>query len=336
MRRRTIPCVMAFGLMSMGCAGVTDAARSTGYWTHQAVHDSRERHRNRRLADAAWTEVRGATASEDYADGFKDGFADHLYRATTQPPPMPPKRYRELRYQTAAGFRAGADWLAGFRHGLENARASGLREVVTGPSALRADPTGPAPPAEVVAPAVEMPAPVPPPSDDRLPPPRRIDPPPEDVKQPPEPAPVASVPWPSHTFQAGRYMGPLAALRVRVPVRTPDAMPAVAMDLEVVPIRSETPVTHAGPPLVGVSSAQAVLRGDPLRGAAVRVADPTRPGTGARPACEWTPVVAQSLVEATVWWTPAPPPAGTTIERNMRPAEVRSRPPTTGPWEAPR
>ena len=333
MRRRTIPCAIAFGLMSTGCAAVTDVARATGYWTHQAVHDSRERHRNRRLADAAWAEVRGAgaggTASEDYADGFKDGFADHLYRATTQPPPLPPKRYRELSYQTADGFRAGADWLAGFRHGIEGARASGLRELVTGPSALRADHAGPVLPPEVVAPSVEMPVPNPPPAD-RPPPPRRIDKPPDDAKQPPEP--LASVPWPSHPFQAGRYVGPLAALRVRVPVRMLDVMPAVGTGLAVAPIRYET----AGPPFVPISSARAVLRGDPLRGAAVRVADPTRPGTGALPACEWTPAVAPSLVESALWWPPVPPPAGTAIERNMRPAEVRSLPPTTGPWEAPR
>ena len=144
MSRRTISCAIALSLTSMGCAAVTDATHATSYWTHQAIQDSRERHRNCKLAEAAWAEVRsgnpGSAASEDYADGFKDGFADHLFRATTTPPPLPPKRYRELRYQTPAGFRAGAEWLAGFRHGIDAARASGLRELVTGPSSLGAEP----------------------------------------------------------------------------------------------------------------------------------------------------------------------------------------------------
>lgn len=142
MRRRTIALAIVLGLSGTGCATITDSAHGTAYWTRRAIEDAREHHRNRTLADRAWaaqvtTVCRGATA--DYADGFKAGFADHLYRGTTQPPPLPPKKYRGLHYQTPDGFRAGSNWLAGFRHGIEDARVSGLRQMITGPSSLQTE-----------------------------------------------------------------------------------------------------------------------------------------------------------------------------------------------------
>ena len=110
---RTSACTLLLSLLGSGCAVFTDSAHATSYWTNRSIEDMQERHRNRKLASSAWEESRAAnpSASEDFAAGFKDGFADHLYRATSQPPPLPPKRYREIRYQTSAGFRAAEEWL---------------------------------------------------------------------------------------------------------------------------------------------------------------------------------------------------------------------------------
>jgi hypothetical protein len=161
--------IIGLSLLSPGCALVTDATHLLVYEANKSYNDHRERSRNRRWANAAWDEVRqsepGHPYSDDYAWGFKEGFANYLYRGTPEPPPVAPPRYRTLRYQTPEGYRAVEDWFAGYRRGVDVAQKGGYRQWITGPSALRValptplevpgpvHPAAPPPPAEGVLPA---------------------------------------------------------------------------------------------------------------------------------------------------------------------------------------
>jgi hypothetical protein len=135
------------------------------YRVKQHVNDCLEQNRNRRWAEEAWEHVArehpAGAFSLDYADGFRDGFACYLYRGCADVPPLPPRRYRGIKYQTPAGYRAIEDWFAGYRHGGTVAQQGGYRDWITGPSSLRS--TGEAAHPEVVHPEVVAPAPVAPP-----------------------------------------------------------------------------------------------------------------------------------------------------------------------------
>src|SRR5205814_477965 len=105
----------------------------------------KEMKRNRRWAESAWCEytswsgggTKGVHHSTDYADGFKDGYAEYLYRGGDgEPPLVAPLRYRHTRYQTPQGYQAIEDWFAGYRHGASVARDTGVRRFITGPSGL--------------------------------------------------------------------------------------------------------------------------------------------------------------------------------------------------------
>jgi hypothetical protein len=127
--------------------------------------------RARHLAAAAWAQVRRSapkTFSADYAEGFKDGYADYVIAGGNgEPPGVPPFRYRLTPYASPAGHQAIEDWYAGFRHGAAVARASGERENVVIPLSappinavdLRAGdygpPSPPPPPQQPPRPAVE-------------------------------------------------------------------------------------------------------------------------------------------------------------------------------------
>src|SRR5205807_2557372 len=79
--------------------------------------------------------------SEDYAQGFKDGYAEYLYRGGDgEPPLLPPKRYRHVRYQTPQGYMAAEDWFAGYRHGAAVAHHTGARRWITGPTGWQPEP----------------------------------------------------------------------------------------------------------------------------------------------------------------------------------------------------
>ncbi|MFO0805469.1 MAG: hypothetical protein U0791_20385 [Gemmataceae bacterium] len=179
MRGRFIFCAISLSLLGTGCSTVVNAGHGTSYWTRQAMRDAHERKRNHRLAKDAWAEFQIAhpDVSGDFADGFRDGFADHLFRGTLQAPLLPPARYRDLSYQTSDGFRAGSDWLDGFQAGIADAQARGIRNWILGPTSL-----GGAALTErasvVQPPAIPLPVPsvVPPIGpNDRLPTPRAIE-----------------------------------------------------------------------------------------------------------------------------------------------------------------
>jgi hypothetical protein len=145
--------LVGLSCLCSGCSLFCDSAGLLTYKMRQAVDDCFEQLRNQRWAEAAWDQVCQGNRSQqpysdDYACGFKYGFADYLYQGGTgEPPLLAPGRYRSLRYQTAAGYLAVQDWFAGYRHGAATARQSGLRSWVTGPTSLL-----PAPPASLLPP----------------------------------------------------------------------------------------------------------------------------------------------------------------------------------------
>lgn len=92
-------------------------------------------YRNRLVADEAWKAVLASEGDTrytcDYAKGFKQGFKEYLDAdQTTSPPPVPPKEYWTLRYETPEGKAAVDNWFAGYRRGSEAAAQSQLRELV--------------------------------------------------------------------------------------------------------------------------------------------------------------------------------------------------------------
>jgi hypothetical protein len=139
--------------------------------------------RNKWLANAAWDEFVGANPeyaeSPDYQCGFKEGFADYLeYGGNGQPPPLPPRKYWKVHYQTPQGHQAIEEWYAGFAHGAAVARDTGLRQLVTVPSHVTSlQPTSYQPPARL---REEVPLEPPP---EKLPPPQRPMPPAPDEEQ---------------------------------------------------------------------------------------------------------------------------------------------------------
>jgi len=141
--------VIGLGLLGgPGCELVEQGVHVMSYKVCQCFQEHTERQRNRKWADQAWQAVCGAhpdlARSDDYAAGFKDGFAEHLWRGGNgEPPPLPPRKYRAVSYQTPSGYQAIESWFAGYRHGAEVAQEGGYRELVTGPSSLRSVPPVP-------------------------------------------------------------------------------------------------------------------------------------------------------------------------------------------------
>lgn len=157
--------------------------------------------------------------SEDYEDGFVDGYADALERGGEPlPPAVPPTKYRRGRFLNADGHARIHDYFAGFQHGAECATASGKRQFLTVPIMLPDKPAeqqptvqqvpkeqcgptagGNCPPAPVPAPSPNVsslpasPEPKPTPTDTELVPPKRplVSTP---LVPPPPPGPDAPLP----------------------------------------------------------------------------------------------------------------------------------------------
>src|ERR1700722_3454582 len=83
------------------CAGgflFETAAHNVNFELKTALESCLEEGHNKRWAEAAWHEVCQANGWNpqrvDYGNGFKEGFAAHLYRGATEPPALPPLHYR--------------------------------------------------------------------------------------------------------------------------------------------------------------------------------------------------------------------------------------------------
>ena len=79
----------------------------------------------------------GETHSSDYVSGFLQGFTQFVYAGgTTDPPPMPPRKYWKLGYRNHAGSAAVQDWYNGYSHGAKTARDKEYRKRAVVPSSL--------------------------------------------------------------------------------------------------------------------------------------------------------------------------------------------------------
>lgn len=108
--------------------------------------------------------------SADYAEGFVDGYADHLENGgPVRPPVVPPLRYRRSKYFTPDGQAAVREYVAGFQTGAETAAKSGRRDLLLVPVVL-ANPQ-PDPPLKINR------EPAKPAAGEPLPPPRLVPPP---------------------------------------------------------------------------------------------------------------------------------------------------------------
>jgi hypothetical protein len=152
---------MVLSLFGPGCTLVRDATCLTVFEVKESAEDFWESFRDRRWAAHAWAEVvrtnPGVPYSEDYARGFKDGYAYYLFRGGNGEPPLLPTHYRTLAFQTPAGYQAIADWYAGFRHGAYAERQRGSRQWITGPPELPS--SRPLLPHTAAGPAEPVPAP---------------------------------------------------------------------------------------------------------------------------------------------------------------------------------
>jgi hypothetical protein len=223
--------------------------------------------RNRVVAETAWEQMQQANPevqySPDFADGFKDGFSDYLYAGGTgEPPPVAPDGYRRAVYQSPAGHQAIEDWFRGFREGAAQARASGLRELVTLPASVgmpRRMPPQPSWPGAGMPETngfEELPPPqrsLPPMKDDSKPQPMgglRL-PPPQPATQPTRvdsmqpPAYLPPLPRPETTVPLPKVEGTLQAPRVPT---LPPAQPLVppATDAGTPPAKPAPPLSPAG------------------------------------------------------------------------------------------
>jgi hypothetical protein len=167
MRARYAIWVIGLGLLgSSGCMLAEQGIHVVAYKVQQHFQEHAELSRNRRWADEAWEAAcrscPALAADEDHAAGFRCGFMEQAWRGgPCEPPPLPPTKYRAVRYQSPAGYRAIEAWFAGYRHGAEVAQQGGYHDLVTGPSALRSSPAAAPPVAPPGAPPLAGPVEVP-------------------------------------------------------------------------------------------------------------------------------------------------------------------------------
>jgi hypothetical protein len=228
MRASLALCVIGLSMLPTGCALVGTAARNVTYKTQECLDDQRERRRDRTWAEAAWNGFHFAHPdtpySDDFADGFKEGFADFLYAGGTgEPPALPPRRYRAAAYQTPRGYQAIEEWFAGYRQGAGVAHDGDFRRWITGPSSL-GGPDAPPPPPPAPPPAEPAPQKLP----ESLPVPGKLPPAPEpDTTAPPAEKtkePTGSVGW-WFLRSAGAQPPPAAPLEEPTAQDEPDELP---------------------------------------------------------------------------------------------------------------
>ena len=122
MKLRLALLLLGLCMPTAGCALIEDSARNMCVAISTPIETHLEKARNRNWAEEAWQKARGndemCNRSEDFAHGFKDGFAEYLFRGGDgETPLVAPLRYRHIRYQTQQGYVAIEDWFAGYRHG---------------------------------------------------------------------------------------------------------------------------------------------------------------------------------------------------------------------------
>ena len=142
---RTWCCLVILATTS-GCGVAKELCR---YTREQVVYrDDRDecssRSQFRILAGSYWLEFEEThpecAYSNDYSDGFKAGFVDHLLYGPGATAVIPPRRYWHTSLQTPEGHGRGEEWLEGFRVGANAAEQSGYRSWVTVPVSYSVEP----------------------------------------------------------------------------------------------------------------------------------------------------------------------------------------------------
>lgn len=140
-RRATASCLVAVLLAActLGIPGCSVCQQARRTLIQEPIEFSSKRDRGRSLktyrqwADEAWSVERRAcpevAGNSDYALGFRDGFVDYIYAGGDgQPPPVPPRKFWNVGWRTPDGDVGAQQWFAGYRHGAQSARNSGLRQ----------------------------------------------------------------------------------------------------------------------------------------------------------------------------------------------------------------
>jgi hypothetical protein len=134
-RRTLMVGLVALCVSASGCGLVENGVRTLVIEPLQYPSDLDEcqtcsRNHARAVAALGAYECQNAMcSSDDFAWGFKRGFTDYLDNGGSgQPPPLPPRHYWKLKYQTPEGYRAIQEWFSGFQQGVEVAKASGFRD----------------------------------------------------------------------------------------------------------------------------------------------------------------------------------------------------------------
>src|SRR5688572_18505206 len=134
MRSRHFPWMLVLCCVVPACSILKETAHNTvvkPLTYHFYTDNFFTKLRSHALAKEAWLEISShdpAAFSKDYAKGFEAGYAELLdLGGTGAVPPVPPRCYWKVHYQTPAGHQAILDWYSGYEHGAEEARASGLR-----------------------------------------------------------------------------------------------------------------------------------------------------------------------------------------------------------------
>lgn len=142
MPTRQLSWIVLFCAVAPGCSIAKETThnlfvRPVSYCFYKDNHATDVRARE--LARQAWQEMDNGGGpggfSNDYAKGFEDGFAEFLdFGGSGTPPPVPPRSYWKIEYQTPQGHQAIEDWYAGYAQGSGAAQESGLRRLFVVPA----------------------------------------------------------------------------------------------------------------------------------------------------------------------------------------------------------
>jgi len=131
--------LLASVVSQLGCNLVRNA-------THNLLNEPRQHFDDQHVARATRSEAKSAweqycaiapSQSEDFVQGFQDGYADYLDSGgNAQPPAVPPLRYRRSKFSTPSGHMQVQEYMAGIKAGLEAGMLSGRRQFLTVPVLL--------------------------------------------------------------------------------------------------------------------------------------------------------------------------------------------------------
>jgi len=120
---------LAAATLSSGCNLYLTGAYNILNEPKYALQERRFVRKARALAKESWERrQRRVSASDSFAEGYIDGYADFLIAGhTTDPRPTPPKDYLKTSFFTPTQLSKIEDYFAGFSAGAIDAEASGLR-----------------------------------------------------------------------------------------------------------------------------------------------------------------------------------------------------------------